>query len=325
MPDPLIMIVTKQTGGVTDYAEVVAGRMSAQARVLPFEDELPIDGAAVVLNYSGYGYAKRGAPLHLLPWLRRNRPRMKRFGIFFHEAFARGKPNSSAFWLSPLQRLVASRLARASDCWMTNIEAADRWLVQQAGEVPHRRLAVCSNVGELASCETEHRRPAAVVFGSVPVRAMAYRAGGARLFQWAREQGVEIHDIGSPIGDADLAATLRTHGVVAHGRLESQAVQALMASARFGLTNYPPRTVGKSGVFAAYCAHGLVPILLTDTHGDYDGLSPGVQYLDGIPAQAVAPDECRRLAHGAFDWYQGHSVDAHARAWAELLAGPARR
>lgn len=320
MLDPTLMIVMQQPGGVTDYAQVVAERMGAQVQVLPFDQDLPLDGSAVLLHYSGYGYAKRGAPVHLLGWLRRNRPRMRRFGVYFHELYAMGKPTSSAFWLSPLQRYVASRLARASDFWMTNIEESDGWLLRRAGDVPHRRLAVCSNIGELTACETVNREPVAVVFGGAALRTLTYRAGGAALFGWARQHGIELHDIGPPVEDAEVAKALRDHGAVAHGRLAPEAIQARMATARFGVTRYPPRFVAKSGVFNAYCAHGLVPILLTDSHGAFDGLSPGAQYLDGIPAKAIGADEGSRVARSAFDWYQGHRVDAHAQAMTELLA-----
>ena len=318
MPDSAIIIVMKQPGGVTDYAQVVAERMTVPVRVLPFEQDLPLDGAAVMLHYSGYGYAKRGAPLHLLAWLRRNRPRMRRFGVFFHELYATGKPTSSAFWLSPLQRYIASQLAKTSDFWFTNIEESEGWLLRRAGQVPHRRLAIPSCIGERPSFDTE-RRPVAVVFGSTPLRVLTYRAAGDALFRWAGEQGVEIHDIGSPIEDADLAETLRRHGVVTHGRLPPEAIRQLMTGARFGLTRYPPRFVAKSGVFGAYCTHGMVPILLADTHGAFDGLRPGTHYLHGIPERAVAPQDIARIGQSAFDWYQGHRVDAHAQATSELL------
>ncbi len=320
MSDSTIMVVMKQPGGVTDYAQVVAERMSGPVRVLPFEQDLPLDGAAVLLQYSGYGYAKRGAPVHLLTWLHRNRSRMRRFGVFFHELYAMGKPTSSAFWLSPLQRYVASGLAKASDFWMTSSEKLDEWLQPRAGTVPNRRLAVCSNVGELPSFESEQRQPIMVVFGGSALRALSYRAAGPGLFEWAGQQGVEIHDIGSPIEDAEVAKTLQDRAVVAHGRLAPEAIRTLMAHTRFGLTRYRVRDVAKSGVFAAYCAYGLVPVLVTDTHGASDGLRPGSHYLDGIPDKAIAHDDCLRVARNAFEWYQGHSVQAHAQALGELLA-----
>jgi hypothetical protein len=320
MPDSTIILVMKQPGGVTDYAQVVADHMTVPVRVQAFEPGMQLpDGAAVLLNYSGYGYAKRGAPLHLLAWARRNRARMRRFGVFFHELYATGKPTSSAFWLSPAQRYVASRLARMCDFWLTNIEESEGWLLRHAGQLPHRRLAIPSNIGEAASFGTE-RRPVAVVFGSASLRVLTYRAAGDALFRWAGEQGVEIHDIGSPITEPDVAEALQRHGVVAHGRLETEEIHGIMGGALFGLTRYPPRFAAKSGVLAAYCAHGMVPILLADTHGAFDGLRAGEQYLHGIPERAVSPQDIARIGRNGFNWYQGHCVDAHARATVELLS-----
>lgn len=319
MPDSPIIIVMNQPGGVTDYAQVVASQMGGPVRVLPFEENLQVDGADVLLHYSGYGYAKRGAPLHLLAWVRRNRPRMRRFGVFFHELYATGKPTSSAFWLSPAQRYIASRLARLSDFWITNIEDSEDWLLRHAGHLPHRRLAVASNIGELPTFNPDGRS-AAVVFGSASLRAMTYEAGGDALFRWAGEQGIEIHDVGSPIDDPQLAESLRRHGVVTHGRQTTEAIQQIMAKASFGLLRYPPRFVAKSSVLAAYCTHGMVPMLLSDTHGVHDGLRAGEQYLHGVPAGAVPAPEIARIGRNAFDWYQDHSVGIHALATSALLA-----
>lgn len=315
------MIVTKEPGGVTDYAQVVAAHMTPPARVLPFDEELPLDGASVLLHYSGYGYAKRGAPVHLLRWLRRHRPRMRRFGVFFHELYASGPPNSSAFWLSPLQRLVASQLARASDFWLTNIEESESWLRRHAGGRPQQRLAICSTVGEATSLQGLHAATA-LVFGSAPLRMLTWRAAGDGVFAWSRAQGIALHDIGSPLPDAALNDALARHGVTRHGRLPTQQLQTLLANARFGLTRYPPRFVAKSSVFNAYCAHGMVPVLFADTHGDFDGLRAGAHYLHGLPAQPLGSDDCQRIGRSAFDWYQEHCVRAHAQAIGRLMAAP---
>ena len=322
--DPVLMIVTPQSGGVTDYAHAVAAGMRAQrggaVQVLPMAPDLPLDGARVVLHYSGYGYARRGAPVQLLRWLTRTRPRMHRFGIFFHELYAFGPPTSSAFWFSPLQRLVAARLAQRSDFWLTNLEQSEQWLLRHAPLPARARLAICSTVGDGAPAHGA-REPIAVVFGSPELRELSWRAAGPAIFDWARAQGVQLHDAGAPLTDAAMAETLRQQGVVAHGRLPTTELQGLLRRASFGLTRYPPRFVAKSSVFGAYCAFGLAPILFSDTHGEWDGLRAGVHYLHGLPTQALDAGAIARIGRSAWDWYQDHCVDAHARVSADLLAG----
>ena len=309
MPDSTIILVMKQPGGVTDYAQVVADHMTVPVRVQAFEPDMQLpDGAAVLLHYSGYGYAKRGAPLHLLAWARRNRARMRRFGVFFHELYATGKPTSSAFWLSPVQRYVASRLARICDFWLTNIEDSEGWLLRHAGQLPHRRLAIPSNIGEAASFATE-RRPVAVVFGSVSLRVLTYRAAGDALFRWAGEQGVEIHDIGSPITEPDVAEAMQRHGVVAHGRLETEAIQRIMAGALFGLTRYPPRFVAKSSVLGG---------LLRAWHGA-DRAGRHARRLRRPACRRAVPARHPRARHRAPRHH------AHRPQRLRLVPGPLRR
>ena len=311
MPRPIAMIIPDQTGGVMDYVHLLAERIGSHVKVHRFSDDLQVDGESVLLHYSGYGYARHGAPLKLLAWVRRQRPRIPRLGVFFHETYASGRPLSSVFWVSPLQRMVASQLARRSDFWLSNIGVSTAWLARQAGAVPHGCLPIFSNVGEADTRPTE-RRPIAVVFGSSGLREDTWRTGGDALHRWAEAERIALHDVGSPIEAADVAARLHAHGVVQHGRMPAGAISAMLAEARYGVLSYPPHCVAKSSVFAAFCAHGAVPVLLTDDSGDHDGLQPGREFLRGIPVTAPTSDALDRMSRAAFEWYQPHRIAAHA-------------
>jgi len=319
MGDRISMIIPDQAGGVMDYANVMAERMG-DARVLTYRKDLNVDGDVVLLHVSGYGYSRWGAPFHLLSWVRRNKPRMKRFGVFMHEAYATSnRITSSVFWVWRAQRHVASQLAKHSDFWISNTTKVHAWLETQAGDLPHLWMPVFSNIGELAGLTGISRNKALVVFGSEPVRTGTWRAAGEALFRWAKASGIALHDIGSPLRDAEVAALLQTHGVIAHGRLPPDAVQQAFGKATYGLVAYSPHDVAKSGIFAAYCAHGLVPVLLSENTGNYDGLESGVHYLKGIPTTDPGPADVVRISQAAFDWYQGHSVGACVAAVDALL------
>ena len=318
---PILIVVDPQRGGVRDYADTLAARLGPQARVAVFEPGLSFDqGTSVLLQYSGYGYARYGAPLHLLAWVRRMRARMHRFGVFFHEAYASGEPvTSTAFWFAPLQKHIARQLLRQSDFWLTNIQETVDRLQGAAGERPHMRLAVFSNIGEAATIGTARER-VIVNFGGAHLRTETYLAAGDALFRWAAEAQCEVHDVGPPIRDPALAATLEAHGVHLHGRLAPEAVHALMNRALFGVVRYPPRFVAKSGVFAAYCAHGVAPVLLwPDLSGVHDGLRPGTHYVAGLPTAPLSAGQVEAVSRAAFDWYADHTVDAHAQATTALL------
>jgi len=316
----ITMIIPNQSGGVMDYVDALVERMP-DARVLRFQRgmDADLDGDRVLLHLSGYGYARYGAPLHLLGWLRRNRPRMQRFGVFVHEAYAvPTRITSSVFWVWRAQRYVASQMVKRADFWVTNTELKFDWLRTQAGSLPHRLMPICSSVGELAELPAVRNRTL-VVFGSDAVRTNTWRAASDSLFRWARAAGLELHDIGAPVRDAAILAALQAHGVVQHGRLASGRIHALLGEASYGALAYSPHDVAKSSIFAAYCAHGMVPVLLPGTAGSYDGLVSGTHYLQGVPVADPLPADVAGMARAAFDWYQGHSVAACAEAIDDLL------
>ena len=223
---------------------------------------------ALVLQYSGYGYANRGAPVWLANAVREYGGVV---GVYFHELFAWGPPWTSSFWLSPLQRRVARRLARRADFWMTNSDVSAVWLRRFAAGKPHAVLPVCSNVGE-SERRPSVRAPRIVVFGRAGLRIATYRASADYLFGWAREQSLEVHDVGPLITDGEIAKTLRKNGAVQHGELKADQVSRMLEDSAFGAVAYPVTTVAKSGVFAAYCAHGVCPVLISRGYSVASGL-----------------------------------------------------
>src|SRR6202008_598407 len=77
----------------------------------------------VVLQFSGYGFGRRGLCGWLLDELDQARTAFRgtlRLVTVFHELFAVGPPWRSAFWLAGLQARIAARLARSSDALWTN-------------------------------------------------------------------------------------------------------------------------------------------------------------------------------------------------------------
>ncbi|MBC7489307.1 MAG: hypothetical protein H7240_04280 [Glaciimonas sp.] len=320
MCNQLIHVHAPNPGGVTDYVDLCAvfdfGREKfAIKKQMAFNRPLP---ELCVLHYSGYGYAKRGAPLWLLNKAQADRPNIKIFGVFFHELYAFGPPWKSAFWVSPLQRRIARRLAEMSDFWITNREGSARWLRRFAGEKPHAVLPVFSNVGETPVYSNE-RIPKIVVFGSASLRMATYRAAGEALFSWAHEQGLELHDIGPTIDDSVLVQALHGAGVVLHGRLEAAEVSKQLSNAMFGVLAYPLDYVAKSGVFAAYCAHGVCPILISKSFAPADGLTEGNHYIAGLPVQAMQLSAAKDIGSAAWSWYQPHQIMAHVNILKQLL------
>lgn len=322
------LVVPPGTGGVRDYADILASGLRAHghdATVFTWQkdkvEEIDVHIASsdcIYLQYSGYGFAKRGAPLWMVSHLRERRSEIRRLGVFFHELFASGPPWGSAFWLSPVQRYVAAELAKLSDFWLTNRELSSQWLASHAADSPNAVLAVFSNVGEHAAYLSARKRKV-VVFGSAPRRRKTYAEAGTRLFQWIKRHGLELHDIGSPLCDATLDARLEEHGAQRHGRIETTQVNELLSDAMFGLLACPVEFVAKSGVFAAYCAHGVTPVLLSEGRALCDRLKVGEQYL---PTDIFESNELfaeRNHGYEAWRWYMEHDTRQHLLRTSDLL------
>ncbi|WP_415243479.1 hypothetical protein [Zhongshania sp.] len=314
-------------GGVRDFSDLLAEKCNAQVSVVVIAwsksncDEVLasiLESDCVFLQYSGYGYSRRGAPLWLLNQLRLNRHLIRRLGIFFHELYAFGSPLSSAFWLSPAQRYIAKELSQLSDFWITNCEVSGWWLCQYSQGKPHAVMPVFSNLGEAAALPAV-RKPNIVILGSAPLREKTYKAAGNKLFEWAGRQGLQIHDVGSDVNNEGITSRLKREGVVVHGRLSKIDVSRLLKTAQFGVVCYLASQVAKSGVFAAYCAHGVCPVLITEKTSYSDKLDSHFHYLPTIPSENIALEKSINLGLNAYNWYQLHNISAHSDVFLEFV------
>ena len=159
-----------------------------------------------------------------------------------------------------------------------------------------------------------------VVFGTRGRRVLVYERSRTHLNRICKELEIEeIVDIGRPIG---LNFTSDLHArVVAHGELQAGDASRLLLDAIAGVVDYPVALLGKSGVFAAYCAYRLVPIVAN--FGDEipaDGLERDRHYwLTDIASEKLNLGDGQCVADQAHAWYHTHNLEAHARALAACL------
>ena len=283
------------------------------------------ESASVLLQLSGYGYSTRGCPTWLLQGLRRWRAKQPdpRLVTMFHELYASGPPWSSAFWMRPAQKMVIERIARRSDVALTNMqlyrELLERCDASKRGKIS--ALAIPSNVGEpYGPPELKARAPKMIVFGRAALRKLTYEGQMAALERACERLGItEVHDVGAAMdGIPERVGGCR---ITRHGQISASELSFLLSDSVAGFLSYPRAFLAKSGVFAAYCAHRLVPVLpetAEDRRPDADGIEGGVHYL-GVVAQSeagVPAPNPQSIADDAWKWYQGHSLKSHARAFA---------
>lgn len=284
----------------------------------------------VLVHYSNYGYQARGCPFWLAAGVeswRRGGPR-RRLVTLFHEVYATGAPWTSSFWLSPAQRRIAARIARVSDALMTSLERYAGLLERLGAPTEPFVAPVFSTVGEPAEAPPLHRRARrGVVFGGSGIRSRAYGADrGALEAACRRLELEELLDVGPPL--AAPPGTVAGRPVRGLGVLPSEEVGELLAGSAVGLISYPPAFLSKSTVFAAYSAHGMLPVCLWGRRSGAEAAGPEPRWWSPPAAggEGSVPDAAARqaIATRALAWYRGHSLERQAARLRTLLAAGAQ-
>jgi hypothetical protein len=287
--------------------------------------ESTFGSSSVLLQLSGYGYAVRGCPFWLLQGLKQWRTKQpnSRLVTMFHELYAFGPPWKSAFWLSPAQRMVVAGIARLSDAAVTNIqqhrERLERFDPSKREKITV--LAVPSNVGEpLESDDLNARSKHMIVFGLPGSRDQMYRREMPALQRACQRFGIsEVHDVGASFeGIPECVGDIQ---IRKHGLMSVSDLSVLLSRSTAGFVHDFPRCLGKSGVFASYCAHRLMPVTSSDCLSEADGIRCGTHYysVDGKPESELTMADAQRIADAANEWYQGHRLQGHARVFALAL------
>jgi len=302
-----------------------AARPAGEARVIEITDRKPAALARIILDekasglpltlllhYSGYGYQTRGVPIWLRDVLREAKrlDPQTRLLTYFHELFAFGMPWQSSFWLSPVQSHIARELLALSDVALTNSTIAQTWLRDRAPATkPVHFLPVFSNVGEpVTVAATSERSLAAVAWGSPEQKARIYSTADSLVRVLGAQKIGVLYDVGAPVQIPSRvrdAVDVREMGV-----LPGHEISGLLSHLRFGLMSYRPALVTKSGIHAAFCAHGAAPVS-TWTGNERTPEGVPMWTLANLPGDD-ASGICRT-------WYAGHSADVLSDQLVALL------
>ena len=268
--------------------------------------------SAVILHVGGYGYADRGVPLWLLRGMRRWRaafPQPQLLGIF-HELYATGKPWNSSFWIGPLQKHVARQLWNLADAGITTNSRYLSDLVAWRPGMSNRvaLMPVFSNMGEPASVPNIGDRPhKAMVFGLPGIESIVYEQCAAEVAGVVEKLGItEIVDIGSRL--VAPPATIGGATIKVRGRLPVAEISRELCDCRFGLMVYDTTRLGKSTVFAAYAAHGVVPVCIGSKATPADGLISG-RHLLQPPVERIKAAALDAMQQQLLNWYNDHSYE----------------
>ena len=305
--------------GVGSYAEALAGALGPRGMATRFvtgSESLGEDAAGpVLLHYANYGYHRRGCPVRLVEGLIRWRRHGagRRLVTLFHEVWASGPPWRSSFWLAPRQRRLAAALTRISTERITSLDLYARLVGPWAGGRPVCVMPVFSTIGEPAVVPPlAVRAPRLVVFGGAGVRSRTWGRELPALAVACRELGIEeILDIGPSTAVPDRVGSVPVRSL---GVLPAEEAGARLLDARAGFLSYPPPFLPKSTIFAAYCAHGVVPVCAWSQRAVNAGPLPPLWQSGTDPEVA---------AERARTWYGGHSLARQAEVFREMILGGA--
>lgn len=307
---------------IADSAEALLSLLSSDTN-----QSISASTAAILLHYVGYGYAKKGCPAWLVKALERWKAKHANSCLvtMFHEVYASGSPWTSAFWLSPLQKNLASRLAQLSDrCVTSKVSYAEiLYNLARIKQGSITSVPVFSNIGEP---ESEYVLPLAkrtrrlIVFGHRNSRSQVYQQCHKALEQICQTlKIIEICDIGISTGLG--LSEINGIPIVEKGVVEAAEVSKILLDSVAGFLNVPPPThLAKSTIFAAYCAHKLIPCMVSSSKAPIDGLQSGKHYWSTSDQSGhLCLDIGQEIADNAYTWYQTHNLSAQTRVFAKYL------
>ncbi|MEL7067685.1 MAG: glycosyltransferase family 1 protein [Cyanobacteria bacterium J06581_3] len=278
----------------------------------------------ILLHYVGYGYAKRGCPFWLIDCLQQWQQSTSDTSLItmFHEIYAAGRPPwTSAFWLYPLQKHLATRLANLSKSLVTSKQLYANILHRlspQHNSIP--ALPVFSTVGEPDKPPPlTARRKQLIVFGGIANRTQIYQSAMPLLQRTCRLLKIEtVIDIGPKL--LDMPEAVSDVPVVVMGQLTAAEISQYLLQATAGFLDYNPDYLAKSTIFAAYCSHGLLPINVRDSIDKVDGLLPGTHYLVANKSSEQQLDDLQiqLIADRAHAWYKTHDLFLQAKVFKQL-------
>lgn len=274
-----------------------------------FVDAIPAQIQAVLLHYSDYPYdPKFGAPFWLVNALtamqqQRSLPLL----IVFHE-FPSFYLLKKTFYRFPWQQQVAWKLASLANGIVTN-NAVTKTILAKRLQQPLINLPVFSNIGELPKpMPLTQRQKRLIVFGTAGRRARIYQRSRAMLIHSCHLLGIEeICDIGPPLAlqQPDIGGI----PLIQTGEQPAEAISQLLSDSLAGIVySTDNKRLAKSGVFATYCAHGLVPIVTQEQSPIMDGLQGQTHFLfAGLQAQSLSMERLQAIAQEAHQWYNQHN------------------
>jgi hypothetical protein len=162
------------------------------------------------------------------------------------------------------------------------------------------------------------------VFGDVPLRAKLLNYDARAVVHVLCTLGIkDLVDIGRHFTFDEGSFARAGIAVKRLGYLDAAEIGRELLRCRVGLIHYPLSFVAKSSTFAAYAAHGVVPVVRADDFQSADGVEIGRNTIAfpirGHSAQVDVP--LSLMSTDIHRWYQRGRSTNHAYALQQTTSG----
>ncbi len=273
----------------------------------------------LILNYSGYGYQKKGMPFWLADLIKGVRIKTNIFVItFFHELYASGPFFSLSFWTHKFQKHIFRKILSASHKVICSNQRVAS-LIQKEDIIAESniyKMPIFSNIGEpIIDKLSQNRNNQMVVFGTLGLREKVYQS--KFFFDYINFLAIErVIDIGSGNISIPDSSDIRLDKC---GFLSDNEISELLLISKWAAISYPCTLLAKSGVFAAYAAHACCVVNFDSDHDEhiYDGLKSELHYV--TPKTLLNQEIATSISLRLYDWYQEHNIEKHIVLFSKLF------
>jgi len=212
----------------------------------------------LMLHYVSYGYHKYGVPNFLFKDIRSFSSQLKLI-TFFHEIYSIGKktPKQSSFWCKPLQKSIILKLSKISHTVFTSNDLYKEKIENLGVSKSILIQNIYSNVGELKDFPS-NKKQQLVIFGGKGLKKNIVHHIDSVEKKVHSLKIDEIINVGAPLS----INSINNKTIKDLGYLATNDIETLFKTAKYGLISYNNMPIEKSGVFAAYAAYGIIPILI---------------------------------------------------------------
>lgn len=287
----------------------------------------------VILHYGFYQF-----PVFFLEWMIKALRKAKKVKkvkllIIFHEIVPFNMPLSKkiissildSWHLGDFDFLTPRVLAKIADEILTNTFAFQSQLSKWVKPQPVTRIANFSTIGEPKKIPSlSDRSQSLIIFGLPAARNRIYNKFANELIQCCQILNIkEIYDVGPKRENIQItSSSISGVNIIEFGAISHEKISELMLSSLAGFIDYNPfpGCLGKSTIFAAFCAHGLIPICSQYNACEPDGLEVNKHYLIAdATLKNIKTTQLQSLADNANLWYQTHTLDKVTDVFASAL------